>query len=171
MENKRNLIYSGAALAAAALLVGLDQWTKHLAVVHLKGKPSVVLADGVMELTYLENRGAAFGLLQGQQWLFYILTAVFVALVCWAVWRMPKTRRFMPLYAVFIVLTAGALGNFIDRVVHQYVVDFFSFVLIHFPIFNVADIYVTLSAAAFFILILFYYKDEDYHVFFPSKGR
>lgn len=171
MKNKRNLVYAAAAAAAVALLVALDQWTKHLAVAHLKGTPGIVLVDGVLELTYLENRGAAFGLLQGQQWLFYLLTAAFLVLVCWAVWKMPKTRRFMPLYVTLIALAAGALGNFVDRIAHQYVVDFFSFVLIHFPIFNVADIYVTLSALAFFILILFYYKDEDYSVFFPGKKR
>ena len=64
---------------------------------------------------------------------------------------------------------AGAIGNLIDRMIHHYVIDFFYFSLINFPIFNVADIYVTLSAIALILVIFFYYKEEDYAVFFSSK--
>ena len=59
----------------------------------------------------------------------------------------------------------------IDRVVHQYVIDFFYFSLINFPIFNVADIYVTVAAIALIIAVFFIYKDEDYNVIFPSKSK
>ena len=68
---------------------------------------------------------------------------------------------------ILLFFIAGAIGNFIDRVVHKYVIDFFYFKLINFPIFNVADIYVTVAAFFMIVLGLFYYKDEDFEVFFP----
>ena len=64
------------------------------------------------------------------------------------------------------LMAIGALGNFIDRVFRNYVVDFFYFKLIDFPVFNVADIYVTVAAFAMIILGLFYYKEEDYNKIF-----
>ena len=68
-----------------------------------------------------------------------------------------------------LFFTAGAIGNFIDRITQQYVVDFLYFKLIDFPIFNVADIYVTCAAFAMILLGFFYYKDEDVERIFPSK--
>lgn len=168
-NNKKNWRYMGIAVVVIALLLGLDQWTKHLAVTHLKDQPNIVLIKGVLELEYLENRGAAFGLLQNQQWLFVILTVIFLCAALFVFWKLPKIRRFMPIYWVFVVLSAGAIGNFIDRITHKYVVDFVSFRLINFPIFNVADIFLTLSAATMFLLILFVYKDEDYDKLFHKK--
>ena len=75
----------------------------------------------------------------------------------------------IPLDLILIFLMAGAVGNLIDRASQQYVVDFLYFKLIDFPIFNVADIYVTCSAIALMILGVFYYKDEDVEMIFPSK--
>ena len=75
----------------------------------------------------------------------------------------------MALNLIIISFAAGACGNLIDRFIHQYVVDFFDFTLIDFPIFNVADIYVTGAAIVLIIMVLFYYKDEDYEIIFPSK--
>ncbi len=172
MENKKkNLIYMGVAMLGIALLLGLDQWTKHLAVVHLKNRPNIVLIDGVLELEYLENRGAAFGILQNQQWLFAILTILFLGISFYVFWKVPKIPRYMPIFGVFIVLASGAIGNFIDRLARKYVVDFIYFSLIDFPIFNVADIYLTLSAAMIFILMLVVYKDEDYDKIFGKRSK
>ena len=72
---------------------------------------------------------------------------------------------------ILIFFTAGAIGNFIDRIVQQYVIDFFYFKLINFPIFNVADIYVTCAAFVMLFLGIFYYKDEDFEIIFPSHKR
>ena len=72
---------------------------------------------------------------------------------------------------ICILLFAGGIGNFIDRIRLDYVVDFFYFSLINFPIFNVADIYVTVAAFVMILLGLFYYKDEDYDVIFPPKKK
>ena len=75
----------------------------------------------------------------------------------------------LPLKIAGILIYAGAIGNFIDRIRQSYVVDFFYFELIDFPVFNVADIYVTLSAIALIIVVLFYYKEEDFSLIFTGK--
>ena len=142
-------------------LIAFDQFTKRLAVFHLKNQPPVVLINGVLELTYVENRGAAFGMLQNQQWFFWILTAVFLAVAVYVLLRVPKTARYAPLIVSVTVLAAGAIGNLIDRVAHRYVVDFIYFSAINFPVFNVADIYVTLSVIALLILFFFRYKEDE----------
>ena len=163
MENKKkNGIYVLYAIIGVAVLVGLDQWTKSLAVRHLAGQESITLIPGVFQLQYLENRGAAFGLLQNQIWLFVILTAIFLAAAVWVYIRLPKIKRYMPLHITAVVLVSGALGNLIDRIRLGYVVDFFYFSLIDFPIFNVADIYVVLSFVSLMICILFVYREEDF---------
>lgn len=148
-------------LLAVVLLVALDQWTKRLAVMHLKDRAPFVIWDGAFELAYLENRGAAFGMLQGQKVIFVICTLLVLVLLTVYYNRLPLDRRFHPARLIAILLEAGAVGNLIDRVVHSYVVDFFYFKLIDFPVFNVADCYVTVGGALLVIFFLFYYKDED----------
>lgn len=168
-KEKKNIIFYAAWLIfGVVLLTVFDQWTKYLAVTYLKGKDAIVLIPGVLELQYLENHGAAFGLLQNQQWLFYVMTVGMAAVIVWLYFKLPCTKKYLPCHLIGIVLLAGAFGNFIDRVRMQYVVDFIYFCLIDFPIFNVADIYVTVSAAVIFILVLFVYKDADYN-FLQSK--
>ena len=149
--------------------IGLDQFTKHLAVVHLKGQKPVVLIKGVFEFYYSENRGAAFGMLQGRQGFFFLIAAAVILAVLWAVYRMPAGRRYLPLMCSLFLLVSGAVGNMIDRLTQKYVVDFLYFKLINFPIFNVADCYVTIGAACLVFLIMFYYKDEDMACFSLKK--
>ncbi len=152
------------------LLVVLDQWTKVLAIKHLMNKAPIVLWDGVFELRYLENRGAAFGIFQNQKIFFIIVTIVIAALLIWFYTRIPDNKHYNPMKIVIAVCLAGAIGNFIDRMINSYVVDFFYFKLIDFPIFNVADIYVTCSAAAFIFLFIFLYKEDDFK-FLESKKK
>lgn len=157
------------AVLAAAAGIFLDQWTKSLAVSFLKDSDSLEIIPGVFQLTYLENRGAAFGMLQGKQIFFYIITAVILAAVIYAYLRIPAGRKFFPLRACMVMIVAGAAGNLIDRVRLSYVVDFFYFKLIDFPVFNVADIFVTVSAFLLAVLLLLYYKEEDLEQIFHSR--
>ena len=146
----------------AACLIAFDQATKLLAAYFLKGNPSVKLIPGVFEFFYLENRGAAFGMFKGRQLLLAVLALLisfFAGRVC--VHILPPDRKYRPLRIVGIMLSAGALGNMIDRIWHHYVIDFLYFSLIRFPVFNVADIYVCVSCGALLILVLFFYKEED----------
>lgn len=159
--------YLTAFIVIAAGVI-LDQWSKYMAVLHLQGTDGVDLIPGVFRLTYLENRGAAFGVLQGQQWFFYIITAVILVAVLLVYRRMPAGRKFLPLRVCAVLIVSGALGNLIDRVGQGYVVDFFYFELIDFPVFNVADIFVTVSAVLLAVLLLLYYKEEDLEYIFHS---
>lgn len=154
---------------SALILIFFDQWTKRLAVTHLKGKPAFVILEGVFELFYSENRGAAFSILQGKQGFLFLITLAVLAFTVYALVKMPVSRRFLPLTICLNMLASGAIGNMVDRVSNGYVVDFLYFSLIDFPIFNVADIYVTTSAAAFLLLMLWFYKEEELEIFSPGK--
>lgn len=163
MESKRSTVWYGMwGLAGVALLTLLDQWTKHLAVANLAGKDDIILISGVFQLRYLENRGAAFGIMQNKIWVFAILTVVYLVAAIWIYFRIPRQKKYLPLQIIAVLLTAGALGNFIDRIRLGYVVDFFYFSLIDFPIFNVADILVVVSFILLAVCILFVYKEEDF---------
>ena len=138
-----------------------DLAAKYAATLYLKGKPAIPLIPNVLELNYLENRGAAFGMLQNQKIFFVFVAAVILAVIVFVLFIMPLQRKYTPLHILLVMIAAGAAGNMIDRLRLDYVVDFISFVLIHFPIFNVADIYVTIATVFFVVLFLFYYKEED----------
>lgn len=153
------------------LLVVLDQITKGLAVQFLKNREPFVIWDGVFELHYLENHGAAFGMLQGQQTFFLIIGIVVFVAVIYLFRHMSENARFWPLRLIAVFILAGAWGNMIDRLRLSYVVDFFYFKLIDFPIFNVADIYVSVSTAVLILLILFYYKDEELNQLLSRNKR
>lgn len=160
-------------ILCSLVLIFLDQITKSAAVEHLKGQEPFILWDGVFELRYLENRGAAFGILQNQRVLFIVTTVVVLAVIIYLyLMKIPAKRRYIWLDIIAVLFFSGAIGNFIDRLVQNYVIDFFYFRLIDFPIFNVADIYVTVAAFLLIILGLFYYKEADFEQILPSrKGK
>ena len=175
------------------VLILLDQITKHLAVLHLKNKPAIPIIKDVFELQYLENTSAAFGMdpikllhnifhfsifesnpqlyLNVRMGFFYLLTILIVILLCYVYKKIPNTKRYLFMDYILLFFIAGAIGNLIDRITNQYVIDFLYFKLIDFPIFNVADIYVTCAAFSMIGLGLFYYKDEDVEAIFPSKKK
>ncbi len=156
-------------ILAAAILTGIDQWTKYLAVLHLKDQAPFVIWEGVFELHYLENRGAAFGILQGKKIVFVVCTLLVLGLIAFYYNRTPRGRRFHPVRVIGVLLVAGAIGNMIDRICNSYVVDFLYFKLIDFPIFNVADCYVTVGAIIMALLFLFFYQDEEMEFLNPLK--
>ena len=159
-KKKRILLLTDAIVLI--LLVILDQFTKHLAVIHLKDKPAIPIIKEVFELSYLENRGAAFGVLQNQKIFFLIISVIILVAVVFVLFKVPDDKKYNLLHVLLVMVASGGIGNMIDRIRFEYVVDFFSFVLINFPIFNMADIYVTVSMFGLAILILFVYKDEDF---------
>ena len=171
MDIKKRKTYIGIGILIITAFVFLDQFTKHLAVLYLKDQPNIVWIKGVMELEYLENRGAAFGILQNQQWLFILLFFLFVTAVIIFYCRMPMEKKYLPVHIISLFLIAGGLGNLIDRIRLGYVIDFFYFSLINFPVFNMADIYVTVSMAILFVLLIFYYKEEDFDLLFSFRAK
>ncbi len=169
MEKNRTLKSYLHAGIVCLLFVMADQYTKYLAIIHLKGKASFELIPGVFELQYLENRGAAFGLFQDRQ-VFFMLGALlifFIVLYFYA--KIPHQKRYYLMRAYAVLIVAGALGNMMDRFRLDYVVDFFYFSLIDFPIFNVADCYVVIGCALFAFSLLFYYTEEELSCFSFSK--
>ncbi|MDO5146278.1 MAG: signal peptidase II [Eubacteriales bacterium] len=157
------------AFVSCALLVLVDQLSKLWAVQTLKDGNPIPVIRGVLEFLYVENRGAAFGIMQGRQWLFLIISLAVVLGLVYLLPRIPGERRYLWLRLCLYLVAAGAVGNMIDRLFRGYVVDFFYFKLIDFPVFNVADIYVTGSAFCLMLLVLFYYKEEDFDRVFPRK--
>lgn len=158
-------------LISVIVLLIADQFTKHLAVVNLKGGNDVILINKVLRLHYLENKGAAFGMFQNRQAIFAVVAVVMVILVALIYKKIPHTNRYFMLRFSAVLVVAGAVGNVIDRIVLNYVVDFIYFELIDFPVFNVADIYVVVACILFAIGILFVYKDEELEVFSFKKGN
>ncbi len=155
------LISVAYSLVLIIVLIALDQFTKVLAVNHLMNKDDFILIPGVLQFHYLENTGAAFSILEGKQSLFAITTPILLLVLVYLLFRMPKSKKFVALDYVIVFLIAGAIGNYIDRITNNYVVDFIFFSLINFPVFNVADCYVTVAVIVLFLLIILYYKDED----------
>ena len=119
--------------------------------------------------SYLRNSGAAWGMLSGKINLFLVFTVIVMLIVTYVIINLPATRKYMPLLITCTLLVSGAVGNFIDRVRFGYVRDFIYFKLINFPVFNVADCYVTVSVALLIILILFVYKEDDFGFLKLSK--
>lgn len=171
MEKKSRIKYYIISCLGLAVFVALDQLTKVLAVHFLKDKAPFVLIDNVLEFYYLENSGAAFGILQGKIIFFLISFIVVIFLFVIFARRVPLTKHFLPLRACILFIMAGALGNMIDRLRFQYVIDFIYFKLIDFPIFNVADIYVTVSVIVLVLLIFFYYKEDDLEKILHSSRK
>ena len=142
----------------------LDQVTKYFAVLYLKGQEAILLIPGVLELRYLENRGAAFGILQGGKIVFLIITPIVLLVAAYVLFRMPDGGKYRVLHILLDCIIIGAVGNMIDRVRLDYVVDFIYISLIDFPIFNVADMFVSIATVVGAVLLLFGpgYKDEDF---------
>lgn len=145
------------------VLVIIDRITKQMAVVKLKDQPAFSIIDGVLEFNYLENRGAAFGMLQNQKMFFVFVALVFLGVIVFVLFRAPDHKKYVKLHILLTMIAGGAIGNMIDRLRLDYVVDFIYIVLINFPIFNVADMYVTFATVILIIEVLFVYKENDFN--------
>lgn len=132
-------------------LVGLDQFVKYWVSANIALGTSHGFIPGLMNLTNLHNDGAAWSILEGQQWLFYLITLAAVVVLAYLM-RQWRTNRWK-MIALSLIM-AGALGNFIDRVHQHYVVDMFELLPINFPVFNVADSCLTVGVIALIIIIL-----------------
>lgn len=145
---------------ATLILVVIDQITKYIALTNLKPIGSMVFIDGFMDFTFVENRGAAFGILSGKIWFFVLVTFIIGIAIIYAFIKMPKTREYNYLRCSFVLVLAGAIGNVIDRMIRGYVVDFFEFTFFDWPVFNVADVYVVVGTILFALIMLFVIKEE-----------
>ena len=160
--SKKKITFLIADLLVFILLVLFDQFTKFQAVAKLKDKASFPIIRNVLELQYLENKGAAFGMLQNQKAFFILIAILIMIVILYVLFLVPDDIKYNAMHILLVLVGSGACGNMIDRFRTNYVVDFIYFKLINFPIFNVADIYVTVSTFILLILFLFYYKENDF---------
>ncbi len=158
-------------LVIVSLGIFLDQWTKALMTRYLKGQPSIPIIKDILELDYVENRGAAFGLLQGKRIYFLVIAAAVFFLFVWLLLKLPLEKKYQKLHIALSFILAGAVGNTIDRGMKGYVVDFVYFKLIDFPVFNVADIFITVTTIWLAVLLLFFFKEEDFDFLRRQKNR
>lgn len=166
MKNKKQILLS---ILDLCFLLGLDQYTKKLAISHLKGRPPYVLLNRILELSYLENTGAAFSSFAGKQIFLITLTTLVILAVAWKFLTLPSSRRYDGMRLCLLLIVSGAVGNLIDRLKNRYVVDFIYFVPINFPKFNVADIYITVGVALLAALLFFFYTEEELDCLFRMK--
>lgn len=170
--NKKHVLFDFIALLGAGILVFIDQWTKHLVTANLEpeGK-SIAVWEGVFRIVSHKNTGAVWGIMSDKTVFLSIFTVVLMAAVLFFYFRINwDCKRTRILKIICILVTAGAIGNFIDRITLHYVVDFLYFELIDFPVFNVADCYITVSTFLMLILVIFYFKDEDFEQIWPKKS-
>ena len=133
--------------------VALDQWTKYLAVTHLQPIDTMPLIEDIFHLTYLENRGAAFGMLSNHRWVFMILSTVSILLIL--VWLFKEKPKSWWIRSSAAMIIGGGIGNMIDRVALGYVVDFIDVRAIDFYVFNVADSFVCVGCGMILVWTLY----------------
>lgn len=164
------------AIITMIILVGADQVTKWLILNHLELHTYHPILGNLFGLYYLENRGSAWGVLQNRQILFLIITVIVLVIAVWIYLKLAQNPVYKPLNIAILFLCSGAIGNMIDRIFHGTtlfqgaVIDFLYIKCIDFPVFNVADMYVTCSIAVIMILMFSKYRDTDFH-FLMEKGK
>ena len=141
------------------ILIALDQFSKYLTVEYLKPVGTHSLIDGIISLTYAENTGAAFSMLEGKIWFFAIVTFAALAFMYYFYKKDYIKHTFGKI--ALILISAGAIGNLIDRLIHGYVVDMFELTFMNFAIFNVADIFITLGGVVLCYYIIFQYDKDN----------
>lgn len=148
------MIYYGIAL----LVVIIDQWTKQLTVSNIELGETIPVIDNVLSLTYYRNTGAAGNILEGQMWFFYIVTIAVIVVIVYQLQKHGKESKLFSMGLAFIL--GGAIGNFIDRLLYQYVIDMIRLEFINFPIFNVADVSLNIGVILLFVYIIFFSEEE-----------
>ena len=170
MKNPTHKSYLIASLFTL-FAIFLDQLSKWLAVEYLKPIRSFSLIEGVFSLHYLENRGAAFGILYGNQVFLITMSILVTSVIIYFYGRIPQTKRHFYIRIVAVLIVSGAIGNLIDRIRLGFVIDFFFFELINFPIFNIADSLIVIAAILLLTLSIFYYKEEELEFLFSFSGN
>ena len=146
-----------------AAVVAADQLAKFLTVANIELFSDVPFIPGLLQLTYVQNTGAAFSSFQGQQWLFAVIFVIFTGLILWEFYKKPMPFTKLERWCIAAVY-AGGLGNMIDRVRLGYVVDMIETTFMEFPVFNVADCFITcgciLLMAHLFLFNKEFWKDD-----------
>lgn len=139
------------------IIVLIDQVSKYLTQAYVDIGQQIEWIPGLLSITHIHNTGAAWSILEGQMWFFYIITVIVVVMIIYYMQQM-KNEPLLKTGLAFIL--GGALGNFIDRLMHQYVIDMIQLDFIDFPIFNLADTALTIGVILLFIQYIFLDRQE-----------
>lgn len=177
-------IFSTAKIVVLTVfLIFFDQFTKFISTLYLEGQNDIILIKDVLRLHYLDggNTGAAWGMLSGKITMFIIFTVTAIALIGIILSNIQRflleiTDKARIIYLkclnfAFILLLSGAIGNLIDRIIHKYVIDFIYFELIDFPIFNIADCYVTIGCIIIIFVCFFKLEENDFARIFSFRKK
>ncbi len=156
---KRNII---AGLVAVILLITADQVTKEIARTFLSGTAGYVLIPGVFKLSFVKNTGAAFGMFRNRQILFIVIAVLIAILAVYVYLSLPDQKKYHLLRSECILITAGAIGNMIDRLINGFVTDFLEIILFRFPVFNLADSFVCIGVFLVVISLFTLYRNDDF---------
>lgn len=157
LEGGINLSAIIAAVISAVIVIA-DQVIKYFVYENLQGVDSVPFIGNLLTLTYVENRGAAFGMLQNMSWLFAIITIVMIVLFFYIIINKKINSKFFITCTALII--GGGVGNLIDRIFRGFVIDYLQ--LSFFPyVCNLADYCITIGAVMLIIYVLFYYGKND----------
>lgn len=141
----------------AGIIVGIDQLVKYWTVQTIP-LGETLFQNPILSLTQLHNEGAAWSILEGHMWFFYIVTIICCLVISYLLYRNRKESKWLTIGLTLVL--GGAIGNFIDRVALGYVIDMFQVEFFDFPIFNIADTALSIGVVCIFIYILFDDKKE-----------
>ncbi|MBR1674763.1 MAG: signal peptidase II [Eubacterium sp.] len=147
-----------------ALLIILDQITKDLMIKNYSVGKGLVLIKGFLELLHIKNKGSAWGIFDDKPIVPIIISCALILFIIYVYKNIIKYRKFRTLRICIVFLISGALSNIIDRIRIGAVTDFIYFKLIDFPVFNIADIYVTISMMVILISLIFTYNGDDLEI-------
>lgn len=158
-------------------IVALDQWTKYLTLVYVKGTEGFYIINNILRICFVKNEGMAWGMFQNKQVVFIALTPIVIAALLYVYFKMPFEKKYIWLRICDVFLVGGAIGNLIDRIFrgerlfHGYVVDMIYAEFINFPVFNIADSFVTVGFAMLIVLSFFVYKESDFDLIFGKSKK
>ena len=141
----------------AAVIVVLDQITKYLTVTNIALYEAVPFLPGILSLTYVRNLGAAWSSFEGQIWLFTLVFLLFTGALLWEYFKKPMAFTDLERWLIAAVY-GGGLGNMIDRIRLGYVVDMIKTDFMNFPVFNVADCFITCGSILLMLHLIFFNK-------------
>ena len=150
----------GSYLILTTILVIIDQLTKYLTVENIASHEVVEVIPNILSFTYIQNSGAAFSILEGQMLFFYIVSMIVIAFLLYYMYTEAQNNKILGI--LLSIVLAGTIGNFIDRLLYQYVIDMIQLEFVNFAIFNVADMFLTVGVALLFIYTLFEDRINEY---------
>lgn len=156
---KRKTTFYLVLAAFAAAIVALDQWTKWLVRRDLPLYASKDSILGIFHITHVENTGGAWSMFSGQLWLFIGVMALFVALIVVLIWKQWLKKPFE--WWCLAAILGGGIGNLIDRLANRRVTDMICLDFVNFPVFNVADCFITVGCFALIVYVIFLDRTED----------